>query len=240
MVILWLVGRMSRITHRLVVPALVSLALLMPGTAGAGVSVGIGFGGPIGPHYYGNHHWRGGWSVGLGWYNPWYGPWYGPGYGPWYGPGYGPWYGPGYGPGYGPVVVQPPVVVERPGVVKEQNPSPSEPIAESVDPLSVLRQQRSELLEQLRIGDVSNRLQAVKDLGPSVNDEQVRKALENALLSDRDAQVRKAVAELFGRLKDPKTLPALKKAYATDSDRDVRQAAYKAIILMEGYNVNGD
>jgi hypothetical protein len=227
MVILWLVGRMSRITHRLVVPAVVSLALLMPATAGAGVSVGIGFGGPIGPHYYGGHHWRGGWSVGLGWYNPWYGPWYGPGYGPWYGPGYGPW--------YGPVVMGPPPVVDREAVVKGQNPSASEPIAKSVDPRSVLRQERSELLEQLRIGDVGNRLQAVKDLGPFAKDDQIRQALENALLLDRDAQVRKAVAELFGRLKDTKTLPALKKAYATDSDRDVRQAAYKAIILIEGY-----
>jgi hypothetical protein len=223
---------MSRITHRLVVPALVSLALLMPGTAGAGVSIGIGFGGSIGPHYYGDHHWRSGWSAGLGWYNPWYGPWYGPGYGPWYGPGYGSWYGPGYGPWYGPVVV------DRDAVIKGQNPSASEPIAKSVEPPSVWRQERSELLEKLRIGDVSNRLQAVKDLGPFANDDQTRKALEDALLSDRDALVRKAVAELFGRLQDTKTLPALKKAYATDSNRDVRQAAYKAIILIEGYGVN--
>jgi hypothetical protein len=217
---------MSKITHRLVVPTLVSLALLMPGTAGAGVSVGIGFGGPIGPHYYGDHHWRSGWSVGLGWYNPWYGPWYGPGYGPW------------YGPGYGPVVVGPPVVPDRDAVVKEQSPSASEPIAQSVEPLSVWRQERSELLEKLRIGDISNRLQAVKDLGPFAKDDQVRQALEDALLSDRDALVRKAVAELFGRVRDARTLPALKKAYATDSNRDVRQAAYKAIILIEGYGAN--
>jgi hypothetical protein len=40
---------------------------------------------------------------------------------------------------------------------------------------------------------------------------------------------------LFGRVKDTRTLPALKQAHTMDSDRDVRQAAYKAIILMEGY-----
>jgi len=51
--------------------------------------------------------------------------------------------------------------------------------------------------------------------------------LQDALLSDRDAQVRKAVAELFGRLADKRTLPTLKRVYAADADRDVRQAAYK-------------
>ncbi len=64
---------------------------------------------------------------------------------------------------------------------------------------------------------------------------QVRTALEQTLLSERDPQVRKAVAELFGRLQDKSTLRVLKQANADDSDRAVRQAAYKAIIMMEGY-----
>jgi len=55
------------------------------------------------------------------------------------------------------------------------------------------------------------------------------------LLSDRDPQVRKAVAQLFGRLQDKKTLPVLRQAHKDDADRDVRQAAYRAIIMMEGY-----
>jgi hypothetical protein len=40
---------------------------------------------------------------------------------------------------------------------------------------------------------------------------------------------------MFGRVQDKKTLPTLKQVNANDVDRDVRQAAYKAIILMEGY-----
>jgi hypothetical protein len=196
-------------------PALVAFALLMPGTAGADVHVGIGFGGFIGPHHH-DHHWHGGWSVGIGW--PWYDPWY------------GPWYDP-----Y-PVVVAPPVVVQRHVVVKERKPPAPAPAVKSADPLSERQQQeRSALLRKLRIGDVNSRVQAVNDLGRFAHDDKTRTALQDALLSDRDAQVRKAVAELFGRLKDKRTLPTLKRAYAADADRDVRQTAYKAIILMEGY-----
>ena len=88
----------------------------------------------------------------------------------------------------------------------------------------------------LKIGDVDNRVQAVQELGPFARDEKVRTALEQALAKDRDPQVRKAVAELFSRIRDSKTLPALKHAYAEDDNRDVRQAAYKALIIIEGYD----
>jgi hypothetical protein len=216
---------MSKAAYRVTVPLLVSVALLMPGTAGAGVSVGIGFGGIIGSHH---HHGHGGWSIGLGFYDPWYDPWYHP----WH---YGPW----YDPWYAPVVVERPVVVEKRVVVKEHKPPAPAPAVKSTDQLSERQQQeRSELLRKLRIGDVNSRVQAVQDLGRFVHDDKTRTALQDALLSDRDAQVRKSVAELFGRLKDARTLPTLKRAYAADADRDVRQAAYKAMILMEGYEVN--
>ena len=82
-----------------------------------------------------------------------------------------------------------------------------------------LEQKKSESLKKLRIGDPANRLQAVKDLEQFARDTKVRTALEQALLSDRDPQVRKAVAEMFGRLQDKNTLKVLKQANSDDSDR---------------------
>jgi hypothetical protein len=209
---------MSTRASRFVVAALVGIALLTPGVASAGVQVGIGFGATFGPHWH-HHPWYGV-SVyaplwpGYYWYDPWYDPWYYP----------------------APVVVSPPVVVERPPVVVQEPKPPAPPKQEQPDLVGEkLEQKESESLKKLRIGDPENRLQAVKDLEPFVRDAKVRTALERALLSDRDPQVRKAVADLFGRLQDSHTLKALKEANANDSDRAVRQAAYKAIILIEGY-----
>jgi len=202
--------RMSSTRFRLVVPALACIALLAPGVASAGVQVGIGFGTMIGPHY---HH-----------------PMYGY-YGGWYGwPDYY-WYDPWYYPG--PVIVEPPVVRER-VIVREHKPAP--PKEQTPDLVAEkLQQKKSEQLKKLRIGDPNSRIQAAKELEQFEGDAKVRTALEQALLSDRDPKVRKAVAELFSRLQDKKTLPVLKQANKDDSDRDVRQAAYKAIIMMEGY-----
>jgi hypothetical protein len=125
-------------------------------------------------------------------------------------------------------------VVRERVIVREHKPAP--PKDEAVALVSEkLQQKKSESLRKLKIGDPDSRTQAVKDLEPFAVDGKVRTALEQTLLSDRDAKVRKAVAELFGRVQDKKTLPVLKQAHAGDADRDVRQAAYKAIIMMEGY-----
>ncbi len=213
---------MSRTRLPLLVSALACLALLAPSVASAGVQVGIGFGTTIGPHHHHYAHgWYGGWYAwpGYYWYDPWYDPW---------------WYYPA------PVVVAPPVVVDPPVVrdrviVRESKP-PAPPRDEGLAMVSQqLQQKKSESLKKLKIGDPSSRTQAVKDLEPFAADSQVRTALEQALLSDRDAQVRKAVAELFGKVQDKNTLSVLKQAQANDADRDVRQAAYKAVLLIEGY-----
>lgn len=204
---------MSRIQYRYLIPALVCLAVVLPGTAAASVRIGIGFGTSIG-HYHHHHGWYGGWYAGPDYY------------------GYDPWWEPW------PVVVAPPVVVhERRVIIEEHRPAPQlPPKVERAEPLSEKQQQRrSESLKVLKIGDVDNRVQAVRDLEPLARDDKVRTALVQALSKDRDPQVRKAVAESFSRLKDARTLPALKQAYAEDEDRDVRQAAYKAIVMMEGY-----
>jgi hypothetical protein len=208
---------MSTKASRFLVPALVGMALLTPGIVSAGVQVGIGFGATFGPHFHHHHPW-----YGVSVYAPlWPAPY-------WYDPWYDPWYYPA------PVVVRPPVVVERPQVIVQEHKPPVPPKQPDLVG-EKLEQKKSESLKQLRIGDPANRLQAVQDLEQSARDAKVRTALEQALLSDRDPQVRKAVAELFGRLQDKSTLKALKQANANDSDRAVRQAAYKAIIMMEGY-----
>ena len=75
-----------------------------------------------------------------------------------------------------------------------------------------LQEKKSESLKKLKIGDPGNRVQAVKDLEPFAGDTKVRTTLEQTLLSDRDPQVRKTVAELFGRLQDKSTLRVLKQA----------------------------
>ena len=203
---------MSKTRYLLVVSALACLAPLAPGMASAGVRIGIGFGATVGPHYH--HHMYGYypyWSVWPDFYC--YDPW---------------WYYPG------PVVVGPPVVREH-VIVREYKP-PAPPKDQTPDLVSEkLQQKKSELLKKLKIGDPNHRAQAAKDLEPFETDGKVRTALEQALLSDRDPQVRKAVAELFTRVQDKKTLPVLKQAQANDLDRDVRQAAYKGIIMIEGY-----
>lgn len=206
---------MSTRASQFVVPALVGIALLTPGAASAGVHIGIGFGTTFGPHWH-HHH-----GFGAHVYAPLWPHYYGD-----------PWYDPWYYPA--PVVVRPPVVVERPPVIVKEHKPPAPP--QQPDLVGEkLEQKKSESLKKLRIGDPGNRLQAVKDLEQFARDSKVRTALEQALLSDRDPQVRKAVAELFGRWQDKNTLRVLKQAHANDSDHAVRQAAYKAIIMMEGY-----
>lgn len=204
---------MSTRASRFVVPALVGIALLTPGVVSAGVHVGIGFGAALGPHFH-HHHMYGAYVYAPLWpdyyyYDPWYDPWYYP----------------------GPVVVERPVVRPHIAVTEHKPAPPKQPdlVGEK------LELKKSESLKKLRIGDPASRLQAVKDLEQFARDTKVRTALEQTLLSERDPQVRKAVAELFGRLQDKSTLRVLKQANADDSDRAVRQAAYKAIIMMEGY-----
>ena len=98
-----------------------------------------------------------------------------------------------------------------------------------------MREHQSELLKRLRIGDKEDRLGAILELAPFSFDSKVRAALEDVLLSDPDAELRKQVATSLGKTENPNVTAALRIAKAKDPDRGVRQAAYRAIIMIEGY-----
>lgn len=109
------------------------------------------------------------------------------------------------------------------------------PDAQTAEQQERLRQKKSELLKVLRIGDKERRIQAIRELAGYSSDDGVRKALENILLSDPDPELRKEVATSFGRTENRKVVAALEEAKAADSSKEVRQAAYRAIILIKGY-----
>jgi len=98
-----------------------------------------------------------------------------------------------------------------------------------------MREHQSELLKVLKIGEKEDRLSAIRELAPSSFDANVRAALEEVLLSDPDAELRKQVATSLGKTENPNVTGALKMAKDKDPDRGVRQAAYRAIIMIEGY-----
>ncbi len=197
------------------------LLVLLPGTASARVSFGISIGTPFVYHYPGFYH---------GWYPHHYGyPYY-----DWYphhrwhnSADVGIWMG-----GYYPVVVAPPVVVHREVATRASQTPPDSLTAEQ---LERLRLKKSELLKVLRIGDKERRMQAIRDLAVHSSDDGVRKALEKVLLSDPDPELRRQVATSFGKTENRNVVAALEEAKATDSDKDVRQAAYRSIILIKGY-----
>jgi HEAT repeat protein len=126
-------------------------------------------------------------------------------------------------------------VVERHVIVEKSSPVPSVPQAPSTTLSDVEQNKRQELLEQLRIADVDGRVKATEELTAFHGDEKVRQALEKALLTDHEAAVRAAAAKALVTQSGSKAVPALKRAYAEDADRQVSQAAYKALIMIQGY-----
>jgi len=215
---------MKRAKLSLAAAGLMLLAIL-PGTSAARVRFGISIGTPFVYHYPGFHH---------GWYShdPWY-PYYGwyPHHGWHSSANLGIWIG-----GYHPVVVAPPLIVHREVVKKtEQRDCQTPPDAPTAEQLERLRLKKSELLKVLKIGDKQRRIEAIRELAGHSYDDGVRKALEDVLLSDPDPELRKEVATSFGKTENRKLVAALEEAKAADSNRDVRQAAYRSIILIKGY-----
>ena len=213
--------------HNFARAGLICLLAFLPNTATARVYFSISLGTSFGHHhsgfyrgYYPHYEWPGGYRGScVSWprHSYWRRPLYSSRAGFWIHESY-------------PIVIATPVRVEAPKAREHSGkPKYEAKLSERI------RRQRSELLKVLKIGDKENRIEAICDLADFSFDDKVRTALEDVLLSDPDPELRKQVARLFGKTTNRNAVPALEIAKAQDSSRDVRQAAYRAIIMIEGY-----
>lgn len=144
-----------------------------------------------------------------------------------------------------PVVLGPPIltgvpravtrrgaVVTTPPTAAGQKPKYDENTARL---FAKLRRKKSELLRTLSGAEQAQRKKAIADLAGFSFDDKVRGALEDILLSEADAELRKEAVRSFGKVKNRRALPALEKARTEDSDREVREEAEKAIRKIRGY-----
>ncbi len=198
-----------------------AIIIVMPATVLAG-----GHG-----HGHGHGHSSVSFGIGFGYYGwPGYYPYYYPYYSyPYYYPYYSYYY-PGVvyvDPYYPPAVAAAPVVVQQPAVA---NPNPQYNYSAPVDnDFANIRQRKAMLLNQLNNGQKAERLQAISELAGFSFDDSVRKALEDVLVSDPDASLRKEAADSFGKVKNQGALHTLEKVKIADLDAEVRQAADNAI-----------
>jgi len=213
--------------------------VLWPGTASARSRLYVGFGTSFGHghstllhHSYPDYRWHSGY---YGWLDHdrylWMdrGRYYG-----------SSWGGPSYRSGtsiwvedYWPTYVSPPVVVERPHIVTRQyvvvKPKGGEVSPADARLFAQVRNKKDELLRVLKIGDKASRTRAITDLAGYSFDDTVREALEEIILKDPDAELRKCVAESLGNVKNKNFIPTLEKVRLEDSNEEVRREADKAI-----------
>jgi hypothetical protein len=147
--------------------------------------------------------------------------------------GDGYWYD--WGPDY--YVITPPMVIEKAPVVIGKQTVVVQPQGFDESTLELnksLQNEKSELLKQLGTGNKEQRKEAIKELAGFSFDDKVRQAIENVLLSDPNAELRKEAAQSFGKVKNTKALAALEKARVEDPSEDVRKAADHSIKKIEG------
>jgi len=236
---------------------LICFLAFLPNTASARIYFRISFGSPVFHHYRGFYRGRYPHYVWHGDYYRWldrdryiwldrhrYGAPYvfGRRHSYWrrppYASGFSIWIGDCY-----PVVLDPPVIVTAPKVITKSQavPKTQEYYCEKgydenrAELFEKLRRKKSELLKTLKIGNKEKRIGAIRDLAGFSFDGNVRKALEDVLLSDPDPELRRQVAESLGKTANKNVVAALQKAKVEDSNRDVRQEAYKALIKIKGY-----
>jgi len=128
------------------------------------------------------------------------------------------------------IIRKTPVVIEKQTVVVQ----PQEFDESTLELNKKLQSKKNELLRMLETGDKEQRMEAIRELAGFSFDDKVRYALENVLLSDPDAQLRKEAARSFGKVKNIKALPALEKARVEDSSEDVRKEADQSIKKLGG------
>ena len=134
------------------------------------------------------------------------------------------------------VVAQPTVIRKTPVVIEKQTVvvQPQEFDESTLELNKKLQSKKNELLRMLETGDKEQRMEAIRELAGFSFDDKVRYALENVLLSDLDAQLRKEAARSFGKVKNTKALAALEKARVEDSSEDVRKEADQSIKKLGG------
>ncbi len=98
-----------------------------------------------------------------------------------------------------------------------------------------VRNKKSELLKVLKIGDKPTRIRAIAELAGYSFDDNVRKALEEIILTDPDPELRRQVAESLGEVKNLNLIGTLEKVRVQDTDIQVREQADKAIKKIKAY-----
>jgi len=214
---------MNERTHRVLLVVLICLVARLTSAASASLHLSVGVGAAFGGCHR-HHLWCDDWLC-YGYPHP-YRFWHAYPYRPWCSAPVGVW-----------LDVCPRVVATERYVTVERRAHACPPARdEDAGALTeAMRRKQDELLKVLRIGGREDRLRAARELAGHSCNARVRAALERALLSDRDAEVRRAVAESLAKSGNEKVVSALRRAYEQDADRSVRQAAYRAIIMIEGY-----
>ena len=226
----------------LIITGFVFLLLCLTSAAEArvswGLSIGTSFGYPY-PGYYPCDPWYNGYYTWLDrdryvwWDSGWYGRFPRRHY--WPGRSYssvGVWLG-----DCRPSVIGTSVLVSRSSIGSACSKAIDPPKSPAADTQmnEAIRKKKSEQLKVLKIGDKEKRIEAIHELAAFASDNQVRQALEKVLLSDPDPELRKEVAVSLGKTENLNVLAALTQAKENDPDRDVRQAAYRSIIMIKGY-----
>jgi hypothetical protein len=181
-------------------------------------------------------HYRGGFSVYAGYYHP---PYYG------YGFGFRPFFHPfGYPyamESYPNVIFETPVVIERPAVIVHRTAEPAQVVYEytpaakqSGETFANARNKKAELIRQLQSTDKSEKLKAITSLAGFTFDDQVREKLKDILLNDPNQDLRKEVANAFGKSNNEKVIPILEEAKAADINKEIQQEIDQAIKKLKG------
>jgi len=168
------------------------------------------------------------------------GPWFGPGYYPPYSPGVAyanPYYPYAYPYNYTNVVVEGPVIVEKPPVVITQPAAPVQiyraPAVQTSDKFADVRMKKAELLKQLASTDKAEKMKAISGLGGLSYDDEVMAKLTEILLKDPDADLRKEVIKAFAAVKNQKVIFTLEGVRVSDDNKEVRQAANECISALQ-------
>ena len=135
----------------------------------------------------------------------------------------------------------PDVIVERPAVVVRETATPAQgyrfPAAPDEQTLSLfasIRNKKAELIKQLQSADKTERVKAIADLAGLTYDDQVKEKLKDILLKDPDPDLRKEVANAFGKSKNDQLISILEGVRVGDDNKEVRQAADQAIKNIKG------